>query len=59
MNHCFYFGVMSPNLESETREPAGYLAEELDATFGGFKEFQSRLEATAEQLYGSGEMGIL
>jgi Fe-Mn family superoxide dismutase len=50
-NHSFFWELMAPNAGGE---PAGDLADAISATFGGFADFQQKLEATGLGRFGSG-----
>jgi Fe-Mn family superoxide dismutase len=50
-NHKFFWKVMGPNAGGE---PAGEVAEAINAAFGSFAEFQARFEAAGATRFGSG-----
>lgn len=50
-NHSLFWQVMSP---SGGGQPAGLLADAINATFGGFDELKSRFAAAAMGRFGSG-----
>lgn len=50
-NHKFFWKVMGPNAGGE---PAGEVAEAINAAFGSFAEFQAKFEAAGATRFGSG-----
>ena len=50
-NHSLFWTIMSP---SGGGEPSGALSEAINATFGGFGDFQSQFSAAAMNRFGSG-----
>jgi Fe-Mn family superoxide dismutase len=50
-NHSFFWLVMKPNAQ---QEPVGHLADEITKHFGSFKEFQTKFNAAATTVFGSG-----
>lgn len=50
-NHSFFWELMAPNAGGE---PTGDLADAIEATFGGFADFQQKLEAAGLGRFGSG-----
>ena len=50
-NHTFYFETFSAD---GRREPAGELAEAINASFGSFDKFREEFGAAAASLFGSG-----
>ena len=50
-NHTFYFETFSAD---GRREPAGELAEAINASFGSFEKFKEEFGASAAGLFGSG-----
>ena len=50
-NHEMYFAMMGPD---KGGQPVGKLAAAIDATFGGFAEFQKKFAAAAVGQFGSG-----
>jgi len=60
VNHCFYFGILSPNMDSEDREiPEGPLRDDIKSYFGGFDEFKAEFEKKADQVFGSGYVWLV
>ena len=55
VNHCFYFGILSPNDDEVKREPGGYLLEEINENFGSLDGLKEEIEKTMNQVRGSGE----
>ncbi|MGK0375907.1 MAG: Fe-Mn family superoxide dismutase [Arenicella sp.] len=50
-NHTFYWNSLAPNAGGE---PAGELADAINAAFGSFEEFQTKFTASAAGNFGSG-----
>ena len=50
-NHNFFWKVMGPNAGGE---PAGEVADGINAAFGSFAEFQTKFEAAGAARFGSG-----
>ncbi len=54
-NHSFFWQVMTPaSAKASTGRPQGELANVIDATFGGFTQFQEKFSAVAMGRFGSG-----
>ena len=49
--HTFFWRIMGPNSGGA---PSGPLADDIDATFGGFGAFQEKLETAGATRFGSG-----
>ena len=56
VNHIFYWETMCPHSQQlrEGEGPTGLLAQDINATFGGFESFRSEFSAAAARLFGSG-----
>lgn len=50
-NHSLFWKIMGPNAGGA---PTGQLAEEINATFGGFDAFKEKFEAAGATRFGSG-----
>lgn len=50
-NHTFYWNSLAPNAGGQ---PAGELADAINAAFGSFEEFQTKFTASAAGNFGSG-----
>lgn len=50
-NHSFFWQILGPNAGGS---PAGALAEDIQATFGGFDAFKEKFEAAGIARFGSG-----
>jgi len=50
-NHTFFWNLMAPHAGGA---PAGKLAEDITATFGGFDDFKAKVEAAGLGRFGSG-----
>lgn len=52
-NHSMYFNFFAPPTKAK-HEPAGYLAELIDDSFGSFENFKARFTSLALSVFGSG-----
>lgn len=50
-NHTFYFSTLAPNAGGA---PKGKLADEINATWGSFENFQKEFNAASVSVFGSG-----
>lgn len=55
-NHNFFWKVMGPNAGGE---PAGEVADGINAAFGSFAEFQAKFEAGGATRFGSGWVWLI
>ena len=53
-NHSMFWQQMAPNTSGKMPEPAGALAEAINAKFGGFDKFRDAFKAAAIGRFGSG-----
>lgn len=54
VNHNLYWSVMSPNPNSDEREPTGQIGIDIDEDFGNFSNFKDLFTKEALSLFGSG-----